>query len=90
MDINMRYGVSTDKIPQKYQMLVTFDDNSFLSFTTSMYGGIYVFHKELDNKYRKRSMESVSPLSDYFNEAFFMNLIGNETKEYICKSIACF
>lgn len=85
--INMRYGASTDKVPQKYQMLVTFDDNSFLSFTTSMYGGIYVFHKELDNKYRKRSMESVSPLSDYFNEAFFMNFIGNEIKNISVKAL---
>lgn len=85
--INMRYGSNTDKVPHKYQMLIAFDDNSFLSFTTSMYGGIYVFRNELDNKYRKLSMESISPLSDSFDEAFFNNLIAGETKNISVKAL---
>lgn len=85
--INMRYGTGTDKVPQKYQMLVAFDDNSFLTFTTSMYGGIYVFHKELDDKYRKLSIGSVSPLNDDFNETFFGSLIAKETKNISVKAL---
>lgn len=85
--ISMRYGSGIDKVPQKYQMLIAFDDNSFLSFTTRMYGGIYVFHKELDNKYRKLSTESISPLSYTFNETFFRNLIAKETKDISVKAL---
>lgn len=85
--INMRYGVANDKLPEKYQMLITFDDNSFISFTTSMYGGIYVFHKEFDNKYRTLSLNSLSPLNDEFDAAFFTRLLASEKKNISIKAL---
>lgn len=85
--INMRYGHSTDKIPTKYQLLITFDDNSFISFTTSMYGGIYVFQHTFDNKYRTLSLEKISPLDDKFNEEYFERLIAGETKNISSKAL---
>lgn len=85
--INMRYGERSATVPGKYQLLLTFDDDTFVSFTTSMYGGIYVFHKSIDNKYRTLSQESVSPLSDAYDEARFENLIASEKKNISAKAL---
>ena len=84
--INMRYGKPENTIPAKYQLLITFDDNSFISFTTSMYGGIYAFRHTLDNKYRTLSLQSISPLSEAFGEAYFINLIAAEKKDISAKA----
>lgn len=84
--INMRYGRPGDPVPPKYQMLLTFDDESFVSFTTSMYGGIYVFRHTLDNKYRTLSLNSVSPLSEQFDEACFAQMFAAEKKNISAKA----
>ena len=84
--INMRYGRPGDPVPPKYQMLLTFDDESFVSFTTSMYGGIYVFRHTLDNKYRTLSLNSVSPLSEQFDEACFELMFAAEKKNISAKA----
>ena len=85
--INMRYGGRSATVPQKYQLLLTFDDDSFVSFTTSMYGGIYVFHRTFDNKYRTLSLESVSPLGDAYDESRFEALIASEKKNISAKAL---
>lgn len=85
--INMRYGAADAKIPGKYQLLITFDDNSFISFTTSMYGSISVFRNDLENKYRTLSMDSLSPLSDEYDEERFMRLIAAEKKDISAKAL---
>lgn len=85
--INARHGKVGDPIPKKYQMLITFDDESFVSFTTSMYGGIYTFHKELDNKYRHLSLTSVSPLSSQYDQAFFEDLIARQKQTLSLKAL---
>lgn len=85
--INMRYGHPGDAVPAKYQMLITFDDESFISFTTSMYGGIYVFRDVLDNKYRTLSMQSVYPLGEGFDEEYFARLLAAEKKNISVKAL---
>lgn len=82
--INMRLDAP---IPSKYQMLLTFDDHTFVSFTTSMYGGIHAFRDELDNKYRTLSFERVSPLDEAFDEAYFERLVAGEKKELSVKAL---
>lgn len=84
--INMRYGRPGDPVPPKYQLLITFDDESFVSFTTSMYGGIYVFRHTLDNKYRTLSLNSVSPLSEAFDESRFEKMFAAEKKNISAKA----
>ena len=34
---NMRYYTSAEKAPKKYQLMIVFEDDSFLAFTVSMY-----------------------------------------------------
>lgn len=68
-------------------MLLTFDDQTFVGFSTNMYGGIYAFRDELDNKYRTLSYERVSPLDVAFDEAYFERLIAGEKKELSVKAL---
>lgn len=81
----MRYGYPGDLVPSKYQMLITFDDESFVCFTTSMYGGIYVFCHTLDNKYRTLSLNSISPLSEQFDEVYFEKSLQRKRRIYPLK-----
>lgn len=72
-----RYYGSGDKIPSNYQLLLTFDDDSFLVFTVAMYGFINVYQGDcLDNKYYRLSRESVSPLCKEYTEAHFDRLFA--------------
>ena len=84
--INMRYGRPGDPVPSKYQLLITFDDESYVSFTTSMYGSISVFRHALDNKYHTLSLESVSPLSEQFDESFYEGKLAAEQKNISVKA----
>ena len=70
--VSVRYYSAGDEIPANYQLLLTFNDDSFLVFTVAMYGFINVYPDSyIDNKYYKLSRESISPLSDKYTEAEF-------------------
>ena len=67
---NMRYYTSAEKAPKKYQLMIVFEDDSFLAFTVSMYGSIYAFKGEFDNPYYQGSIsyvrwtrDSIKPIS---------------------------
>lgn len=83
----LKYGDKSAKIPAKYQMLLVFDDETFLAFTVAMYGAIFAFKGQHDNMYHRMSLEKVSPLTDEFDEAYFMNLIAKETKNISVKAL---
>ncbi|MDL2290232.1 endonuclease VIII [Paludibacteraceae bacterium OttesenSCG-928-F17] len=83
----IRYYESYEKRPDKHQLLINFDDGSFLAFTVAMYGAIYAYKGELDNIYHKGSLNSVSPLEDEFNEQFFENIIRKVTKDVSVKAL---
>lgn len=59
---NMRYYTSAEKAPKKYQLMIVFEDDSFLAFTVSMYGSIYAFKGEFDNPYYQGSIHKLCPL----------------------------
>ena len=69
--VNMRYCPAGAGIPPKYQLLITFDDDSFLVFTVAMYGGINAFRDTLDNPYYLGALSKPSPLGDGFDAAYF-------------------
>lgn len=85
--INLHLGIKTSQIPSKYQLVLTFDDKSFLAFTVAMYGGIAAYKGKFDNKYYTKSIESISPLSDMFDVTYFENLIANEKKNISVKAL---
>lgn len=84
----VRYYNPGEKIPANYQLLLTFDDESFLVFTVAMYGFINVYPDSLiDNKYYKLSKESLSPLSDRYTEKEFDKLFAEAKKTLTAKAL---
>ena len=86
--VSVRYYNAGDKIPANYQLLLTFNDDSFLVFTVVMYGFINVYPDSyIDNKYYKLSRESISPLSDKYTEAEFEKLVAEAKKTLSAKAL---
>lgn len=84
---NMRYYEKTDKCPKKFQLLVAFEDNTFIVFTVAMYGGIYAFHGTFDNPYYCGSKEKLSPLDKKFDNHFFHKMITDSKKNLSVKAL---
>ncbi len=84
---NMRYYKPFEKRPEKHQLLIAFDNDSFVACTVAMYGGIWVYKGVFDNPYYQVSLKSISPLDDRFNEVFFDNLFKNTTKDISLKAL---
>ncbi|WP_291528345.1 DNA-formamidopyrimidine glycosylase family protein [Bacteroides sp. UBA939] len=94
MMMNIGDGVSTryynpgDKVPANYQLLLTFDDESFLVFTVAMYGFINAYPGgDTDNKYYLISRESISPLSKEYTEEQFEKLFAEAKKTLTAKAL---
>ena len=74
--VHIRYCPAGADIPPKYQLLIAFDDDSFLVFTVAMYGGINAFRDTLDNPYYLGALSKPSPLGDGFDAAYFDRLVA--------------
>lgn len=84
----VRYYNQGDKIPANYQLLLTFDDDSFLVFTVAMYGFINVYLNGLiDNKYYNLSRNSISPLSKTYTADQFEKLFAEAGKTLSAKAL---
>ncbi len=82
------YYNAGDKIPANYQLLLTFDDESFLVFTVAMYGFINVYpNGKIDNKYHRLSKEGISPLTDKYTETEFEKLFTEGKKTLTAKAL---
>lgn len=83
-----RYYPAGAKIPANYQLLLTFEDESFLVFTVAMYGFISVYADGIiDNKYYRLSRDSISPLSDDYTENEFDRLFAEAKKTLTAKAL---
>ena len=79
---NIRFHQGKDTIPRKHQLLIKFEDHSFLSCAIQMYGGIWCFGKgEFDNIYYIQAKQKPSPLTDEFSKAYFSDLISNKKND---------
>ncbi len=73
---NIRFHSPGEPRPPKHQLLIEFDDRSALSAAVQMYGGMGVFMEgELDNPYYRVAHEKPSPLSEGFDEQYFMRIV---------------
>jgi len=84
---NLKYYPAFEKHPAKHQLVIEFDDKSFLAFTVSMYGAIYAYKGERDNFYHQNSLSSVSPLSDTFDEQYFGDIFKSVKKDMSAKAL---
>lgn len=84
---NLRYYLSFEQCPEKHQLLIAFDDDSCVACTVAMYGGIWVYRGAFDSPYYQRSLSSISPLDDAFDELYFDNLIKSVAKDVSLKAL---
>lgn len=74
--VALRHHAPGDKLPDKHQLLVVFEDNSALSGSVQMYGGLWCFREgEFDNWYYDVARAKPSPLSPRFDTGYFAALI---------------
>jgi formamidopyrimidine-DNA glycosylase len=78
--VNLRFHPSAGPTPAKHQLLVTFEDETSLSASVAMYGGVVCWElpSSYDNPYYEISQSKPSPLSAAFDEAYFRELIAPE------------
>lgn len=84
---NMKYYPAFEEHPKKHQLLIVLSDNSFLTFTVSMYGTIYAYKGTMDNPYYLGSIEKRSPLDDAFDEVYFDQMFKSVTKDISVKAL---
>lgn len=85
----MRYYPAFEKHPAKHQLLIVFEDGSFLAFTVAMYGAIIAYKHKYDNCYYQVSLDKagVSPLEDTFDQAYFESIFKSVTKDITIKAL---
>ena len=85
--VNLRYYNEGEKLPDKHQLLLEFDDGSSLVGWVQMYGGLSAFLEgENDNKYYLIAKEKPSPLSGDFGEGYFKSLFDEGTAKLSLKA----
>jgi len=78
--VNLRAYPPPEVLPDKHQLLLTFDDLSHLVASVQMYGGISCFGEieGYDNPYYLVARSKPSPLSDDFDLSYFRSLAATE------------
>lgn len=87
-DIVPRYTRPNGKPPKKHQLLLKFDDGSFLSFSGSLGGAIFLF--EVDEEGYALAYKSEQPMidTDEFSYSYFTNIIARfKTKSLTVKQL---
>ena len=85
--VNLRYYNKGEGLPNKHQLLLEFDDGSFLVGSVQMYGGLSAFPEgKNDSKYYLIAKEKPPPLSDDFDEAYFNSLFDEGTAKLSLKA----
>lgn len=82
---NIRYYAPGEKLPEKHQLLVAFENESCLMGSVRMYAAIMCFpagsfHCDY-TPYREGAIRKPQVLSDAFDKTYFMSLINNEEKQ---------
>jgi len=84
----LRYYEADEMLPEKHQLLVTFDDDSALVGTVAMYGGLWAFPVGGmdDNFYYTAAKETIPPLSDKFDYEHFLTLFDEKSAKMSAKA----
>lgn len=76
--VRLRLLDAAEPRPKKHQLLIEFEDNTALSASVQMYGGILCFSDgELDNPYYDVAKSRPSPLSEDFSWSYFEKMISS-------------
>jgi len=85
--VNIRYFEAGEKLPQKHQLHLAFDDDTSLVCSLQMYGGLCAFKQgTYDNMFYSAAKNKVSPLSDEFTLDYFLSKIDENTAKKSAKA----
>lgn len=83
--VNLRYYGSGEKLPDKHQLLIGFEDQSCIIASIRMYGLLHCFTStDFDHphsSYYNMARDKKQVMSDDFSRAYFLGLINNETAQ---------
>jgi len=76
--VNLRLHPAAGLIPAKHQLLLNIEDGSSLSASVAMYGGVVCWAEgeNYENSYYATALSKPSPLTDAFDEAYFLALLA--------------
>ena len=85
--VSLRFFEKGEKLPDKHQLWIEFEDSSSLVSAVQMYGGLWVFPAGgFDNKYYLIAKEKFSPLAEAFNGNYFNGLFDEKTEKLSLKA----
>lgn len=73
------YHNSGSKVPKKYHLYVTFEDDSFLTATTQMWGAMELYEKGEEQKRQYIMGMKTTPIEPEFTFAYFSTLLDDLT-----------
>jgi len=77
--INLRLIKDKQQLPKKHQLVLAFTDNTFLSASVHMYGGVGCIDENTPvNEYYSIAKTKPSPVTSTFDEKYFTSLISHE------------
>jgi formamidopyrimidine-DNA glycosylase len=80
--VNLKYNAQDEKLPEKHQLLIEFDDSSALIASVQMYGGLWCFREgDFESPYFSVAKDKPSPLSGAFDSRYFEMLITSPGAE---------
>jgi formamidopyrimidine-DNA glycosylase len=85
---SLRFFRAGEKLPDKHQLWIEFEDGSYFIGSVQMYAGFYVYPAgvPIDNKYYRVAGEKPSPLGSEFNMAYFESLFDSESAKLSLKA----
>lgn len=84
---NARFFDAGEPLPKKHQLHIEFDDFTSIICSVQMYGGMWAFLDGTnDNPYYLGSKNKTSPLTDDFDEPYFVSLLNDKTKRMSAKA----
>ncbi|HEX7713408.1 MAG TPA: endonuclease VIII [Bacillota bacterium] len=77
--VNLRYYATGEKLSEKHQLQLEFDDFSSLIGSVQMYGFLWAFPAgQFDNPYYLVAKQKKSPLTEEFNDTYFSSILKDE------------
>ena len=75
--VALRFFNAGEKLPDKHQLLIMFEDSTAICASVQMYGGLWCFIEgEFDNLYYKVARKKPSPLTEEFDWNYFFRLVS--------------
>jgi formamidopyrimidine-DNA glycosylase len=85
--VNLHYFKKGEKVPDKHQLLLEFEEGSFLVGSVQMYGGLSAFSDgQNNNKYYVIARQKPSPLSKKFDCIHFNSLFNIDREKLSLKA----